>query len=88
MKEKTKKHLRVIGMLTLIRSILKGKKDKNLKVTEVLTMSSKDEIEFTWKLNFCDNDIVWLQNLSEEKIEAIIKDAKNLIKKYCPENWS
>ncbi|GAH63455.1 unnamed protein product, partial [marine sediment metagenome] len=68
MKEKIKKHLRAIGILTLIKNISNGKHDEWVKASEVLTASSKDRIEFTWRLNLCGNDIVWLQNLSKEKM--------------------
>jgi len=87
MRKELKKKIRAIGILTLVRSILRGREDREIKESEILTISKNDTISFSWKLDFVDNDIVWLQNLPEKRVREIIEDAKKLIKKYCPEDW-
>jgi len=93
LKKKLAKNLRAMGILTILKSILQKennvisesfgelenfgvlKKDDELK--------EDDEIIFNFKIKLTKNDILWLQNLPERKIDNILKDAKKLLDKYC-----
>jgi len=70
-----------ITILVALRSILRGK----LRLTQ---FNDKDStVEFEYKTKFVGNDIVWLQNLDEKKVNDILRDAEKLYKKYCPKDW-
>lgn len=75
------KRVEAITVLVVLRSILRGE----LQLTE---FNDKDSTyEFEYKAKFVGNDIIWLQNLSEVRIDSILEDIEKLYKKYCPKDW-
>jgi len=75
------KRAKAITVLVVLRSILRGK----LQLTEFNGKDSTYELEY--KVKFEGNDIIWLQNLSEARIDSILEDVEKLYKKYCPRDW-
>jgi len=81
----TRDKIKAIGILVLLRNILRGKNE--VAIRKFLKLNNENTIEFRWSMKFVENDIVVLQNLDEEKIQQILRDAENMLKKYCPQDW-
>ena len=74
--------IKAVTVLVALRSILKG----DLR-SDCFDGDKELSYKFSYSTEFMEDDIIWLQNLPEEKIDNILKDAEELFKKYCPKDW-
>ena len=81
----TRDKIKAVGILVSLRNILRGKNE--VAIRKFLKLNKENTIEFRWSMEFVENDIVVLQNLDEGKIQQILRDAENMLKKYCPQDW-
>jgi len=82
-----KDKIKAIGILVSLRNILRGKHEREIGKFLKVKLGKEDFIEFSWSIGFVENDIVLLQNLDEKKMQQILCDAENMLKKYCPQDW-
>jgi len=80
--------LRAIGILASIRAVLKGEYDYQLECfIDRINGDMIKQITFDFKLNLLPSDITLIQNLSDEKIQAILTDAAKFMDEHC-EFWN
>lgn len=88
LKKKLIKNLRAIGVLVTLKDILQ-KEDNIIRESFGVLKNCRDKIKetdeiiFNFKIKLTKNDILWLQNLPERKIDNILKDTKKFLDKYC-----